>query len=182
MSTCLKNLGRDHEAKDDLQWACDLVARTRADAHGWLMQGKLLDASHRYDEAIDAYEKVLSRPLFERKAIHGEACRRLVQACVKADRPQQAIEWSEGLLQREASRSTRYFLHQLAGQAYSRLGRTDEERNHKGRAYALALEVNDATWIEESLAALGELETPQSPDGTSTSLECHDQIHTRRSI
>ena len=182
MSTCLKNLGRDHEAKDELQWAFDLVARTRTDAQGWFMRGKLLDASHRYAEAIDAYEKALSRPLFERKAIHAEACRRLVQTCVKAGRPQQAIDWSERLLQREASRSTRYFLHLLTGQAYASLGKIDEERHHKGRAYALALEVNDATRIEESLAALGELKTPQSPHGTSKGVERHDQILTRHSL
>ena len=178
MSTCRKNLGRDHEAKDELRWAFDLVASTRADAQGWLMRGKLLDASHRYAEAIDAYEKALSRPLFERKAIHDEACRRLVQVCVKASRPQQAIDWSERLLQRGTSRSTRYFLHQLAGQAYSSLGRTDQERHHKGQAHALALEDNNATWVEESLAALGELETPH---GTSKSAERHDQVLTRQS-
>jgi hypothetical protein len=86
------------------------------------------------------------------------ALERVVTACFKAGRSQEAIEWAEFLLQNRLARSERYFLHQTAGKAYASLGRTGDERSHKERAHALALEANDMEWIVESRAALAEFE------------------------
>jgi tetratricopeptide (TPR) repeat protein len=155
---CLESLGRDNEAKAERRLAANCLDTPPVDALGWLVQGRLFAAGLRYAEAIDAYERVLRMPFFESKTVQRDASFQLTLACVKAGRLHDAIRWAEQLLEHEATRSGRYFLHQIAGKACSILGRLDDERRHKRRAYELAMEAKETGCIVDSVAALEELE------------------------
>ena len=84
MSIGLKHLGRDSEARAQTAIISQRLAASPADALGWLVQGRFFDEGHCYDQAIAAYEQILSMPFFERKAIQNEACRRLAISCGRA--------------------------------------------------------------------------------------------------
>jgi tetratricopeptide (TPR) repeat protein len=92
ISICLDRLGRNPEAQAERQMAGRLLADPPSDALGWLVKGRLFDEDHRYDEAIVTYERILSLPLFERKAVQSEAYLRLAAACVKLMAAQEAIQ------------------------------------------------------------------------------------------
>jgi hypothetical protein len=77
MGIGLKQLGRDSEARAQTAIVSQRLADPPADALGWLVQGRFFDEGHCYDQAIAAYERILSMPFFERKPIQSEACRRL---------------------------------------------------------------------------------------------------------
>jgi hypothetical protein len=72
MAICLDRLGRDSEARAQKQIVSQRLASPPVDALGWLVHGLFFDASHRYDQAIAAYQHILRMPFFERKAIQNE--------------------------------------------------------------------------------------------------------------
>jgi hypothetical protein len=90
MGIGLKHLGRDSEARVQMQIVSQRLATPPVDALGWLVQGRLFDEGRGYDEAIAAYERIMKMPFFERKAVQRETSRRLAAACVKAGRSEES--------------------------------------------------------------------------------------------
>ena len=142
VSICLDHLHRDSEARAQLQRLVDGLDGLPADALGWLVRGRLCDRLARHDEAIAAYERILKMPLFERKPVQNEARRRLAEACVNAGHPKEAIQWAELALLHEASRSSRFILHQTAAKAYATLGQADRNEGHNRQAREIAMAIH----------------------------------------
>ena len=158
IAECLDSLGRDDESKAEIRLAADCLDLPPADALGWLIQGRIFAAKGRYELAIDAYERALKLPSFERQKIRRESQFLLTVACLRVGRLQEAINWAESSMKHEESSSRISSLSRLAALACSGIGRLSEQENHLRRAHELALQANDKKGITDSLAMMAELE------------------------
>jgi tetratricopeptide (TPR) repeat protein len=138
LALCLDRLGRDSEARAQLERVSSCLNAEPANALGWLVRGRFLDTREQYDDAIAAYEHILSFSLFDRKSVQNETRLRLAVACVNAGRPTEAIRWAEFALAHEPTSSGKFLLHRAAAMAYGMLGRPDGEERHKVGCMVLA--------------------------------------------
>jgi tetratricopeptide (TPR) repeat protein len=161
IAECLDSLGRDDESKAEIRLAADCLDLPPADALGWLIQGRIFAAKDRHELAIDAYERALKLPSFERQKIRRESQFLLTVACLRVGRLREAIDWADSSMKHEESSSRVSSLSRLAALACSRLGRLSEQENYLRRAHELAVQANDKKEIADSLAMLAELERSQ---------------------
>ena len=72
LATCLNRVGREAYAQVQLERVSTCLQIPPVNALGWLVRGRFLDTLNRYDEAIAAYEFIMSLSLFHRKPVEDE--------------------------------------------------------------------------------------------------------------
>jgi tetratricopeptide (TPR) repeat protein len=173
IAVCLDFLGRDEEAKAEIEAADECLDNRPEDRLGWLVQGRLHDWRKRYHEAAEAYNHALQETPPEDTKARIETLLRLAIASFNAGAIREMLRATEQAVEEGASGPQLISVHNLAGVAASNLVQLDESQQHRQRAYELAVGSEDDQKVSDCLGLLAELELLRGnlPKGEELALE-----------